>query len=160
MNRQLLYAGFLILCVLFTSRAGETPKSTLSAEEQKILDLTNAERKKNDLSPLQASPLLCKLARAHSANMARQEKMTHDLDGKTPYQRMKDAGYAYARAGENVAQGDAGITVEQIFKGWMDSKSHRENILRKEVTEIGIGLGAAKNGGTYYTQVFARPLAK
>jgi len=109
---------------------------------------------------LRANSLLTKLARAHSANMARQEKMAHDLDDKTPYQRLKDAGYAYARAGENVAQGDAGITVDQIFKGWMDSKGHRENILRKEVTEIGIGLGTAKNGAIYYTQLFARPLGK
>src|SRR5262249_33873372 len=131
MNRQLLCAGFLMLCGLWASRAGENAKFTLSAEEQKILDLTNAERKKNDLPVLRANSLLTKLARAHSANMARQEKMAHDLDDKTPYQRLKDAGYAYARAGENVAQGDAGFTVEQIFKGWMDSKGHRENILRK-----------------------------
>ncbi len=40
--------------------------------------------------------------------------------------------------GENLAKGQ--LTVEQVLEDWMNSPRHRENILRKEFSEIGIGL--------------------
>src|SRR5262245_36141646 len=107
MSRQFVFAVVIVLSALVSiglrgGRAGDAPKFSPTAEEKKILTLTNAERKKQDLPALEINPLLSKIARAHSANMAKQEKMAHDLDGKTPYQRLTDAGYAYGRAGENV----------------------------------------------------------
>ena len=36
----------------------------------------------------------------------------------------------------------------------MKSKVHRDNILADKFKEIGIGLGRAKNGDVYFTQVF------
>src|SRR5947209_20598970 len=73
----------------------EKPEVRLSRNEQAILELTNAARAKEDLPPLTANATLCKVARAHSANMARQEKMEHVLDGKDPVQRVKASGYRY-----------------------------------------------------------------
>ena len=66
-------------------------KFELSKDEQKLLELTNKEREKKKLSPLKPNPLLFKAARAHSANMARQEKMEHVLDGKGPGKRARAA---------------------------------------------------------------------
>src|SRR5471032_208422 len=62
--------------------AGERKPFQQTAEELKIFELTNQERKKKDAPPLKLSPLLSKVARAHSTNMARQEKFDHTLDGK------------------------------------------------------------------------------
>ena len=129
------------------------PNLKLSAVEQKVLDLTNAERKKKDLPPLKADPVLCEVARAHSANMAKQGAMKHDLDGKSPYDRIKAAGYRYAVAGENLAKGDA--NPDDVMEAWMDSKDHREHILSPKFDEIGIGLAADKRE-VYYTQVFGK----
>src|SRR5262249_2860660 len=98
----------------------------LSEEEQTLLDLTNAERKKENLPALRPSPLLFQVARGHSANMAKQGKMDHKLDGKTPYDRIKGAGYKYSLAGENIAVGE--VPIERVMKSWMDSKVHRDNI--------------------------------
>jgi uncharacterized protein YkwD len=130
----------------------------LTDDEQRLLELTNQERKKQDVPPLRPNPVLFKVARAHSANMARQEKMAHELDGKNPYQRIKEAGYAYYTAGENVANGDVGV--EEIMKAWMASPKHRDNILNAKFTEIGLGLSRNDKGVVYYTQVFGTPKKK
>jgi uncharacterized protein YkwD len=128
----------------------------LTEDEQTILDLTNKAREKEKLPPLKLNPLLTKVARAHSANMAKQGKLSHDLDGKTPSQRMKDAGYAASWGGENVANTD-GDTAASIFQMWMESKPHKENILKDKYKEIGVGVAKNAKGEVYYTQVFGTP---
>jgi uncharacterized protein YkwD len=145
------------MCFAARVGAGGTDKTTfkMSVEEKELLDLTNQERKKADRKPLKPSPVLFKVARAHSANMAKQGKMAHVLDGKNPFQRLKAAGYPYYRAGENVGVGN--VPLKGVMKGWMDSKLHRENILNPEFTEIGLGRVVDANGDAYYTQAFGRP---
>src|SRR4051812_1595324 len=78
----------------------------LSAEEQGVIDQTNAERKKADksLEPLKMNPKLMEAARKHAANMAAQAKLEHELDGKTPADRADAAGYEWSVIGENIAQ--------------------------------------------------------
>jgi uncharacterized protein YkwD len=124
----------------------------LSDEEKTLLDLTNKERVKEKLPPLEANAVLFKVARAHSANMAKQGKMVHDLDGKKPAERVLDAGYDYALMGENIAWSD-GAPLAKIMQDWMESKIHRANILNDGFREVGLGI--ARNGkDVYYTQVF------
>jgi uncharacterized protein YkwD len=155
MNRALLAMGALLLLSWPFAAAQEKNDFALSDDEQRLLDLTNAERKKKDLPPLKLNPVLCGVARAHSANMAKQGKMEHNLDGKSPYDRIKASGYKYAVAGENLARGD--LPVSDIVETLMKSKTHRENILDPEFTEIGVGLSRDDKKQVYYTQVFATP---
>jgi uncharacterized protein YkwD len=150
-----LFILTLALFVAWTSgSAQEKGDFTLSAEEQRVLDLTNAERKKKDLPPLKANRTLCEVARAHSANMAKQNKMAHELDGKSTFDRVKGSGYRFALIAENLANGD--VSLEDLMEAWMDSKIHRDNILDTEFTEVGLGL-AHDGHNVYYTEVFARP---
>jgi uncharacterized protein YkwD len=128
-------------------------------DEVKLVDMTNQERKKMDLPLLKLSPALSKIARGHSENMARQGKMEHVLDNKGPFDRLRDAGFKYMKAGENIASGQ-GVTLATIMKAWMDSKAHRANILLPEYTEIGLGIARDKTGQLYFTQVFAKPRTK
>jgi uncharacterized protein YkwD len=128
----------------------------LEKDEKKLTELTNQERKKHDLPPLKVSPLLTKVARAHAENMARQEKLEHILDGKTPFQRLKAANYLYKHAGENVAF-RLNVELPEIIENWMKSPLHRKNVLGKDYTEIGIGAAIARDGTIYYTQVFGTP---
>ena len=134
----------------------QPPALKLSAEEQQVLDLTNQAREKEKLPALRPNPLLFSAARGHSANMARQDVMEHVLDGKKPGDRVKDAGYRYSWVGENIAVTD-GDTTANVFKGWMESKVHREHILSDHFDEIGIGIARNDKGNIYYTQVFASP---
>lgn len=155
MYRTMLLGCLLVFGTAFNG-ANEPPKFQMTRQEEKVVDLTNRERKKKDLPPLKPNALLFKAARDHSANMARQGKMEHELDGKNPFQRIKATGYRYRFAGENIAFGD--VPPEDVMAGWMKSPKHRDNILRKEFTEIGLGLAKGKDGAIYYTQVFGHPL--
>ncbi len=138
--------------------AGEKPKKfENNANETKVFELTNLERKKKELPPLKLNLALSKIARAHSENMAKQEKMEHTLDDKSPFDRIRAAGYNFARAGENIAFGEKGARLENIMKAWIESEPHAANILHTEFTEIGVGVIVAKGGQLYFTQVFARP---
>jgi uncharacterized protein YkwD len=150
--------GWLI--VLAMAGAGETPAFKITADESRLLDLINQERKKEDLVPLKADALLFKAARAHSANMAKQQKSDHKLDGKTPFDRIRETGYVYQGAAENIAAGDAAVKLPGVVKKWMESKGHRANILNGDFTETGLGFSRGQDGQIYYTQVFAKPRTK
>ena len=165
MSRSRLFLAALLLVpfVWSAQRSGagqkEKPKFEMSEEEKTLLELTNKERAKEKLPPLEANPLLFKIARAHSANMAKKGEMSHVLDGKGPAERTKDAGYDYLNLAENVAEAE-NTPLADVMKGWMESKIHRENILNGEVTETGLGIARTEKGVYYYTQVFAKPKKK
>jgi uncharacterized protein YkwD len=94
--------------------------------------------------------------------MARKEKVDHSLDGKRAGDRVEAAGYDWRVVAENLASavGDEDApapTGAELHKGWMDSPSHRKNILNPKVTQIGLGKARNKKGNYYYTQVFAAP---
>jgi uncharacterized protein YkwD len=127
----------------------------ISAWEQEVIDLTNAERKKEKLNPLKPSPILFAAARKHSLNMAKQDKLEHELDGKTPTDRMVAEGYKFMRTAENIAMGQR--SPKQVVEGWMNSEGHRKNILTPELTEIGIGIEKNAKGQFYWTQNFGTP---
>ncbi len=147
------------LCLLLAPMANaEEKKLKLSDEEQMILDLTNKERAKKKLPALKPNPILFLVARAHSKNMAKQQKMQHKLDGKTPAQRVDGAGYNFRSTGENIAAGDPSWKIPGVVQAWMESKGHRENILSRKYVEIGIGVGTSEKGEKYYTQVFGKKL--
>jgi len=136
----------------------EAPKFAMTKDEQTLLELLNKERAEKELPPLRPNPLLFKVARGHSANMAKQEKMEHILDGKNPGQRVLAAGYDYGKVAENIAVSEgAAAPLSMIVKGWMESEIHRNNLLDDKVSETGLGIAKNDKGEVYYTQVFARP---
>ena len=151
----------LSLGAAFASAGGDDGKAFKhTPNEVKVFELTNAERKKEDAAPLKLNAELSKIARAHSENMARQKMMAHNLDGKTPFDRMRAAGFAYSFAGENVGKGTPDVGLPTLMKAWMDSEGHRKNILSTDFTDLGIGIARAANGEIYYTQLFAKPKKK
>src|SRR5204863_8417263 len=99
---------------------------------------------------------LFKVARAHAANMAKQGKLDHALDGKSPLDRLRDAGYKFMAMGENIARLSDRTSLNDLMKGWMESKIHRDNILNQEVDEVGLGIVTDANGQVYYAQIFGK----
>jgi uncharacterized protein YkwD len=139
-----------------TGEKKEEPSYTVTSAERKFFEMGNEERKRNGLPPLKLNLLLCKLARAHSENMARQSKMSHVLDGKNQFDRMKGAGYRYRFAAENVARGNKETNFEEMVVGLMKSPLHRKNLLNKDYLETGVGLAYDGSDFTYYTQEFGQ----
>lgn len=71
-------------------------------------------------------------------------------DGKNPWYWIKEAGYRFKYAGENLAV--LFDSANDIEKAWLNSPSHRENILNSKFTEIGVGIatGTYKGVETHY----------
>jgi uncharacterized protein YkwD len=141
-------------------KAGEA-KLNISPTEQALLDLTNKERAKAKLQPVKPNAVLFQVARAHSANMAKHGQMNHVLDGKNPAERTLAGGYDYKHVGENLGENiGAPAPPRAVIQGWMNSKHHRDNILKPEFTEVGFGVVRSGQGVIYYTQLFGTPRKK
>jgi uncharacterized protein YkwD len=151
-----LFSALLCVASLAAQPPAAKPAFKLSADEQAVLDLTNSERKKEKLPALRPSELLTKAAREHSANMAKQQKLDHVLDDKKPDERLNALSYRFVAMAENIAM--AQRTPAEAIATWMSSTAgHKENLLSKDYTEIGIGIAVDKDGQRYWTQVFAAP---
>ncbi|MFV0257110.1 MAG: CAP domain-containing protein, partial [Acidimicrobiales bacterium] len=121
-----------------------------------VLELTNAERRKAGCGDLTWNATLSQVATAHSVDMRDRNYFSHTgADGRSPFQRITDSGYAYSRAAENIAAGQP--TATSVVQAWMDSPGHRANILNCSLTELGVGLAEGGSYGTYWTQVFGTP---
>lgn len=128
----------------------DSPSSAVHAYEKQVVDLVNAQRAKNGLSPLALSEDLCVKARIKSNDMATNNYFSHNSPTYgSPFDMMKALGVSYRSAGENIAMGYA--TPEAVVTAWMNSQGHRENILSTKYTSIGVGYIA---DGGYWTQWF------
>lgn len=126
------------------------PNASVSAIEKEVLDLTNAERQKAGLAPLQTDSNLMNSARQKSTDMATNRYFSHTSPTYgSPFDQMKANGVSYSAAAENIAQGQR--TAAEVVKAWMESPGHRQNILTPGFTHIGIGYDA---NGNYWTQQF------
>ena len=111
-------------------------------------------RQNNGLGPVAVDPELMKLAEQQSQAMASRDKLDHDA--KAPLARRLNAlGYPATLAVENVSAGYH--TLAEAFSGWRDSPPHRENMLKKGVTKLGIAASYAPN--TKYKVFWALILA-
>lgn len=126
------------------------PNASVSAVEQEILTLTNAERKKAGLAPLAIDHALLKSAREKSKDMANNRYFSHTSPTYgSPFDQMASFGVKYRSAAENIAKGQR--SAKEVVRAWMDSPGHRQNILTGSFTHIGIGYDA---NGHYWTQQF------
>jgi uncharacterized protein YkwD len=123
--------------------------------ERQMFDLVNEERVNAGFKPLAWDDALLPVARAHSEEMFRLKYFSHQspVNG-SPFDRLKAAGVAYARAGENLAYAQS-VTI--AHRGLMESQGHRENILRAEFTHMAIGVITAGPYGRMFTQLFVTP---
>ncbi|WP_347550094.1 CAP domain-containing protein [Pseudalkalibacillus hwajinpoensis] len=126
------------------------PSGEISKEVQQVIDLTNAERKKQGLSNLKAMPSLSDVAQEKSQDMQEKNYFSHTSPTYgSPFDMMRDFGVDFTTAGENIAQGQQ--TPEAVVDAWMKSEGHRKNIMNKNFTHIGVGLA---QDGNYWTQMF------
>ncbi|PFV76184.1 serine protease [Bacillus sp. AFS059628] len=130
-------------------KPAEEAKS-LSEFEQRVVELTNAERAKQGLSALKIDTELSKVARIKSEDMQKNNYFDHNSPTYgSPFDMMKKFGISYTSAGENIAQGQR--TPEEVVQAWMNSAGHRANILNNGFTHIGVGY---VESGNYWTQQF------
>src|SRR3989338_912867 len=125
-----------------------------------LTSLTNDARAENNLPPLAGNPLLDEAARRKAEDMAALEYFAHTSpSGVTPWSLLSQVGYRYAAAGENLAVNF--FDSEDVAEAWMNSPSHRANIVRSDFTEIGVGIAKGTYQGRntiFVAQFFGKPL--
>ncbi|HVN41868.1 MAG TPA: CAP domain-containing protein [Steroidobacteraceae bacterium] len=149
---------------------GVAPLETAVIDERlpgRVLSLVNAARAKGRhcggkffpaVPAVGLSPLLNSVASQHAEDMAQHGYFEHiDLDGRTPAERVKAAGYRERRVGENIAYGPT--SPEEVVAGWIASPGHCENIMDPHVGEMGLALAlsTARPRRSYWVQLLAEP---
>lgn len=129
-----------------------TKNSVDELSEKRMLDLVNEERTSRGLKALVMDEKLREVARAHSKDMFENGYFSHtSLDGRSPFDRMHDAGITFFAAGENLALAP---TVDIAHNGLMNSPGHRANILTGEFGKVGIGVIDGGIYGRMFSQEF------
>ena len=134
-----------------------TSGRSLRAVERRTFDLINQERETRGLRPLVWSEDVAQVARLHSRNMAQNNFFSHrGLDGLMVNDRAEQVGLFDWRAiGENIAFNRGyDQPVELAVEKWLESPSHRQNLLNKSWVETGVGVAVSQDGSYYFTQVF------
>ena len=122
-------------------------------------DLTNGERQSQKLNILTVNPILNKAAEMKANDMAVKGYFAHTSpEGKTPWFWLQTVGYDYQYAGENLAVNFSDS--KDVTDAWMNSPTHKANIIKENYTEIGTGIATGMYEGKeaiFVAQVYANP---
>lgn len=126
--------------------------------EQQCLDEVNRHREMRGLGRLEMSEELLGVARYYSRRMAEEKFFSHtDPEGRTVRQRVSDAGITWRVLGENLAYSNGySNPVAASMNGWMDSDSHRRNILDPSYRKTAVGAWISADGIVYFTEIFLK----
>lgn len=114
-----------------------------SIAENEILNLTNRERSARGLREVALNEQLSEAARSKAKDMFSKNYWAHFApDGTTPWYFIKNSGYSYLYAGENLAKGFS--TSNDVVTAWMNSASHRENMLSDKYSDVGFAIAEGK----------------
>lgn len=131
---------------------------------QELLQNTNEERRSYNKTPLSLNGSLTAAAQAKAQDMATRNYWSHNTpDGREPWHFVQEFGYSYKKAGENLAYGFA--SSDETVNGWMNSKTHRENLLDESFREVGFGfvnVASFNNSGkeTVVVAMYGQPKAE
>jgi hypothetical protein len=124
-----------------------------------VIRLTNDKRVSAGLSPLSQNSTLDMAALAKGQDMLSKGYWAHFApDGTSPWSFFNQFGYKYKYAGENLARDFS--SADGAVSAWMNSATHKENILNPHYREIGIGVVEGSLSGTDTTiivQFFGAP---
>ncbi len=124
-----------------------------------MLSLVNEARRENGLEELWYSARVHEVATLRAYELSSYYSHTRP-NGTGFYTAFGEMGVSYQSAGENIAYGrNMFETPGEVFQAWMDSKSHRDNILNPDYKCVAFGLSVLKVGkDTYYywSQEFAK----
>lgn len=120
---------------------------------QEVLDQTNQRRIDNGLPALKIDQSLSDAARRKASDMFTSDYWAHvnPKNGTQPWYFFDAVGYKYRYAGENLARDFA--TTPPMVQAWIDSPSHRENLLSSHYVDTGIAVVNGALGGVETTLV-------
>ncbi len=119
---------------------------TIDAKDTTLLQATNAQRNLVGQKDLTLNAKLNTAAQNKANDMVARNYWSHETpDGQQPWLFIKETGYLYNTAGENLAYGFS--TSKNVIYGWMNSQTHKDVLLSSVFTEVGFGFAKSANFG-------------
>jgi len=125
------------------------PATKIDVNANELIHTTNDYRKSLNLSELAINPRLTQAATNKANDILSNDYFDHTApNGKRFSQWIKDVNYDYFYVGENLAIDFT--SNEDLFQAWLDSPTHKDNIIKPQYQEIGIATlnGEFKNRQT------------
>lgn len=146
--------GMMSKNYLSASTNTTTSSDTKNSEnEEYVLKLINDYREKNGVSKLTMGSKLLKMARLKADDMVNSDYFSHSSPTYgSPFEMMKSYGLSYKVAGENIA---GNPSLEGAVNSWINSSTHRENLLSKSYNYVGIGVTKSPTYGYIVVAMFA-----
>lgn len=120
-------------------QTGSVLGQKIDVSSQQMLDLTNEARVASGATSLVFSPQLANAAQLKAQDMFDHQYWSHTApNGDTPWKWIKQAGYNYTIAGENLAKNF--VSSRGIVTAWMDSPEHRKNLLDERFRDVGFAV--------------------
>lgn len=145
---SIVTAIFLVVAMNFSTAAAKTgtPETSVSPSQQvdtdkvdtnkfaaEVLRLTNKERAKVGAAPLKPAKDLDASALIRALELPKSFSHTRPNGQKFNTVFVSSKGHI---VGENLAGGQK--TPKEVVQAWMDSPSHRKNMLSKDFSELGV----------------------
>lgn len=147
-HSSLLILISVLLLLTFTLRFIHTESPAIlgisySITTNDLLSSTNKARQGKGITPLKINVKLSNAASSKAQDMFSKNYWAHFApDGTSPWYFIKNSGYSYVFAGENLAKGFT--TTNEVVDAWLNSASHRENLLSDKYDEIGFAVAEGK----------------
>lgn len=133
--------------------------TTMTADEAKFMELTNKERVERGLNALTYDPTLTEIARTHSREMSEKNYFSHHsptpgietpMDRYLSYIKQRPT---WALVGENLFYCSI-VDVDRGHTAFMNSPTHRENVLESRYERMGVGIYVNPEGEFFVTEMF------
>jgi hypothetical protein len=103
------------------------------------MEMMNTDRTSLGMQTLEENEKLNEAARLKAQDMMEKDYFAHySPEGTTPWFFFNQAEYNYKLAGENLAIGF--IDSEEVYEAWLDSPTHKENLLNAKYSETGVAI--------------------
>ncbi|MGL4494675.1 MAG: CAP domain-containing protein [Beijerinckiaceae bacterium] len=151
MNRRALLTRCAVLAAFAACPAPSALASSSTRDAGDVIRMVNAHRAAHGLGPLKLDAKLNRVARHHAEAMARALVMSHDTGGS--FDARMTAFGVRGWSAENIAAGYR--SAGEAFSGWQSSWSHNANMLKPQMTKMGLAASAGADGRIYWNMLLA-----
>jgi len=155
---------FFLMRIIVVPLYCQFPQSIFFAKivSSEIMQLLNSQRQDLGIDSLKENPQLTMAAELKAQDMLNNDYFSHTSPTGIPaWHWIKEAGYSYQVAGENLAIGF--LDSSEVHQAWNNSPLHKQNLLDERFQEIGIAVLTGDFQGretTIVVQLFGNPNEK
>ena len=133
----------ILVGIFFIPISAYLTPDILNEQSKKVIALTNEIRKNAGVNVLKENILLDNAALNKAQDMLIGQYFAHISPAhKDLNYFLKQVGYNYATAGENLAIGFS--SADEVVNAWTKSKTHYANMIDPDFSEIGVGMVSGK----------------